>query len=407
MMINCLAFVWVQALVLFCACLYPQTTKAQNVERCFEHPSLRCCTDSLYPVLGGADVVEARSGKIVQGLPEWTGTYSVDPSKDEFFFFWFSSKENMLVFSQNPTIFIPRYGGFDPFSLCTEASKWTQSSAPISFDLSPISYDLFSLYTPSEGIVFFSSSEHKNHFMSLENENVYRECNSLFVTLQKVHLALNTQCVAEGELRKALISTDDKTDENEYFSIGNFLYRGLKSASISLFKGIGVIMGLSGARSKDNSLDQLGGTDAIANTDAQKASLVSGRVEFLDETFAENSFSLTDSPSEQSAAIISNQDLQQEVTDMNGDTNRLPSFLFVHTKSICQPNLRKCDSGFSFFRFAMYFISFLSVGALLVAVKKMRSCKRSSNEASALKLSIREEMCNYYDDDKMLWVVLE
>jgi len=77
-----------------------------------------CCTDKIFPVLGGLDVVAL--GQVHKGNPPVLGTLDFPaalPTAAGAYVFLFSSKENQLLFLEDPWRYAPRWGGFDAWDI--------------------------------------------------------------------------------------------------------------------------------------------------------------------------------------------------------------------------------------------------------------------------------------------------
>jgi len=75
-----------------------------------------CCTDPLFPVLGGVDLVHFRlTGQLQFGNPKYSATVEGVLRKN---IFWFADKTNAAVFNADPSPYLPVWGGFECGEFC-------------------------------------------------------------------------------------------------------------------------------------------------------------------------------------------------------------------------------------------------------------------------------------------------
>jgi len=183
-----------------------------------------CCTDKNFPVLGGIDVVALR--QVHKGNPPVLGTIEFPaalPTKAGTFVFLFSSKENQLLFIEDPWRYTPKWGGFDASEIATNnAIKGENGKTMLGMNTNPSEW----MWMDNERPLMFGSSEGKSNFLldsihwedkgnekwigwwgSLEDGPFNTQC---LTGPQYSELQASTERYKRGELPLGLLSVRDR-----------------------------------------------------------------------------------------------------------------------------------------------------------------------------------------------------
>jgi len=206
------------------------------MKSCHLEPTVSCCSDPSHPVLGGLDMVESRNGNLSQGRPEWTAKVSGRKGGEEYMF-WFTSEENLRIFSSQPEAYVPRYGGFDPYYFCaSEIKKFSQLLMLTSFE-----HSIF-----EAGPVLFSNAMHQTHFRNVGNRDFYVKCGESFTNLQRVTThVFNTQCfqlpnlIANDTIERNFYKEDLELPASIFEQLNLLSYNPNKKGFSALLENIG------------------------------------------------------------------------------------------------------------------------------------------------------------------------
>jgi len=146
-----------------------------------------CCSNELFPVLGGIDAVQLRfTGEVTYGSSEHTFMYKTTGGSK--YMFWFSTRENMQTFSANPKWYFPQFGGFDIDTFCNDNMAGPNTITSKSIDPHKVSIRENVPY-------FFSSDESLARFERGETDiNACRLKYGLLFGDQAAPSVMNTQC---------------------------------------------------------------------------------------------------------------------------------------------------------------------------------------------------------------------